>query len=483
MNVRPLKNLVGLLSAIALSASGFACECGVLGPACSYVSTVPVIFIGTPAFTNEDGSGTFAQRTLYKFTVEEIFKGLPEGTKEVWVDPGSYTSCYAVYELGKRLLVFATTAGSFPTDTAAMTEAKPDGKVKPQPPGFDPKMPVYYAPECTGTREAVSAAGDIAWLRAWKRGETQTRILGTIHDWLDWPLTGAKVKIKSDTGNWSTISDSTGAFLFEPVKPGKYDVDATLAGYRLRWKPQVDVDQSTCGYRDLSLEASGGLSGTVVNREGKPLTGVSLVVARMKGKEETFPPIHHDESRVDGSFLYRGLPVGDYLVGVNLDTAPNVDTPYPKTYAPGVPNRSEARLFHLGPSQTISGIRIQMPPRLRGRTIHLRVIWPNGENVGKGASAETDDEQSNLIDFEGLSEVGTATIKCFAAKPCTIEAKTWLTKPGESEKAQVAASPPHRIEAGNAPVSVTLTLSERREGWNEGSGGDVTPASQSRPGP
>lgn len=483
MRASSSRQAVCLLAVLALSFSGFACECGSPGPACSYASSAPVIFVGAPTFTDDDGSGTFAQRTLYKFRVEEIFKGLPEGTKEIWVDPGSYTSCYAEYRLGEKLLVFASVLGLLPVDTAAMSVARPTGRPKPLPPGFDPMTQVYYAPECTGTREADSAANDIEWLRAWKAGGTQTSIQGSVHDWLDWPLAGAKVVVKSDRESRFATTDSTGAFLFEPIAPGKYDVDATLAGFRLRWKPQVDVHGRACGYLNISLEASGGLSGTLMDQNGRPLAGVTLGIARMKGTEETFPSVHRDESGSDGSFLYRGLPPGDYLIGVNLDEAPSMDTPYPKTYAPGVPNLAQARVFHLGPHQTISGIRMQIPARLRERTVNIRVVWPDGKSAGQGVSVEADDEKSSLIDFESTTEDGVAKVKCFATEPCVVEAKTWLKKPGDSAGPQVAASPKQRIEAGRDAISITLSLTERRDRFSVHGEGGLTHASESRPDP
>ena len=51
-----------------------------------------------------------------KFSVEEAFKGLPPNTTEVWVDPGSFTSCYAEYTVGRRLLVFAYGGPAMPPD-------------------------------------------------------------------------------------------------------------------------------------------------------------------------------------------------------------------------------------------------------------------------------------------------------------------------------------------------------------------------------
>jgi hypothetical protein len=113
------------------------------------------VFVGKVVFTNDDGSGTIAQQTLVHFEVEEAFKGLKTGTRDVWIDPGSFTSCYAEYHLGERLLVFAYRGGMFPPDSPAVSVVPRDAaRPKPWPTGFDPMAhpPVYLAPECSGTR-------------------------------------------------------------------------------------------------------------------------------------------------------------------------------------------------------------------------------------------------------------------------------------------------------------------------------------------
>ena len=66
-----------------------------------------MVFLGKVVFTNHDPSvGVMqGQDTLVRFEVEEIFKGLKAGTRYAWVDPGSF-SCYFVYAVGERWLVF-----------------------------------------------------------------------------------------------------------------------------------------------------------------------------------------------------------------------------------------------------------------------------------------------------------------------------------------------------------------------------------------
>jgi len=457
--------VASLYVALVAVINSFACECGAPGPVCGYISSAPVVFLGTPVYSNEDRSGTFLQQTLYKFTVEEIFKGLPEGTKEVWVDPGSYTSCYAVYKLGVKLLVFASGGRFLPIDTAAMTVVRPAGKVKPLPPGFDPKMPVYYAPECSGTDDAASAAENIAWLRLWKKGDTRTRIQGVVLDVFDWPLSDVKVIAKGGAGNLIATTDAAGAFSIEPVQPGKYDVSASIANYKLSWEPQILVPERACGYASLRLGASGVLSGTVVDKSGRPVSGVELEVAQIRGTEQTFPSIGHEATRANGSFRYQDFPAGDYLIGVNLRSQPNVDTPFARVYAPGVTDRAQAQLIHLAPGQKISGLLIQLPPRLRLRSVRVQVLWPDGRNAGPGVSVVTDETDDGVTDIEETKADGSALVQCFAANNCRVEAKKWLAKVGDDVKPQVAVSLPTHLEAAESAASITLILSERKAFW------------------
>jgi hypothetical protein len=467
MQTQSLKYAMALLCGFTFSLPGFSCECGAPAAACAYVSAAHVVFVGTPIFSNEDGSGTFLQQTLYKFTVDEIFKGLPEGTKEVWVDPGSYTSCYAEYKLGVKLLVFASEGVLAPADTAAMTVVKPAGKQRPLPPGFDPKMPVYYAPECNGTRDADSATDDIAWLRLWKKGDTRPRIQGLVVEAFNWPLPGTKVIAHGDAGSLTATSDANGAFSIEPVEPGKYELSASLAGYELRWAPEVVVEGRACGYARLPMDSAGAVSGTVVGDSGGPAAGVEIDIARMRGTEETFPSIPRATTTKRGLFRYDGLPAGDYLIGVNIESKPNADRPYVRIYAPGVSDRGGAQLIHLEPGQKISGIRMQLAPRLRLRTVHVNVRWPDGRSAGPGVAVTTNESESGDTDFKTTKKDGSASVRCFVAQGCTIEAWNWLATPGESAPPRRAVSLPTRINAGDTPESLTLVLTETKSGWDE----------------
>jgi hypothetical protein len=163
-----------LLCSLYIPAS-FACECGAPGHASSYVQQATMVFVGKVIFTDDDGTGQFIQHTLIHFEVEEAFKGLAPEIHDIWIDPGSCTSCYAEFKLRERHLVFAYGGVQLPKDSAAMSVANDRCRSKPLPAGIDLKKPpkVYLAPECSGTREITSAtesavAKEIVWLKKYK---------------------------------------------------------------------------------------------------------------------------------------------------------------------------------------------------------------------------------------------------------------------------------------------------------------------------
>ena len=161
-----------LLSVGVIRALG--CFCGPPGPASEYVERASVVFVGKAVFSDDDGSGKFTQKTLVRFQVEESYKGLGPEVHDVWVDPGSFTSCYALYRVGDRYLVFGHDIATSPPDTLSISVAhdRRQGKAKPVPPGFDQKNPpkVYWAPECAGTRRITTQTdNEINYLRKYKK--------------------------------------------------------------------------------------------------------------------------------------------------------------------------------------------------------------------------------------------------------------------------------------------------------------------------
>jgi hypothetical protein len=154
----------------------FCCWC-VPDSTSNHVEAASIAFVGKAVFSDDDGSRKFTQKTLVRFEVEEAYKGL-ENVHEVWLDPGSFTSCYQTFHVGDRYLVFANDRGNLPLDTLSITVVPDNRKSKHKsvPPGFDLNNPpkVYWAPECVGTRRILpetekEPGEEIDYLRKYKQ--------------------------------------------------------------------------------------------------------------------------------------------------------------------------------------------------------------------------------------------------------------------------------------------------------------------------
>jgi len=206
--------LVALILMLVFNRPAIACDCGRPRPACVYVGQAKAVFVGKVDFTDDDGSGTFLQKTLVRFEVEESFKGLASDMRYVWIDPGSFTSCYAEYHVGERYLVFAYGGGVMPPDTATMSiGANGQPKKKPLPLGIDPKNPpmVYSSAECTGTRQITVEnerfiLPEIDYLREFKAGTALPMVTGRVTQDDDFGifdppgLAGVKVMVTGPAG-------------------------------------------------------------------------------------------------------------------------------------------------------------------------------------------------------------------------------------------------------------------------------------------
>ncbi len=463
-----MRFLLMALLLLLIPASAVACSCGAPGPACSYISDSKVIFLGTPVFTDDDGSGTFVQRTLYKFQVKEAFKGLAADTKEVWVDPGSFTSCYAVYRIGKDYLVFAGEAWGGMGSSPAMTVAAPGKKAKPLPAGFTPDTPVYYAPECNGTRWADSANDEIGWLRLWRDGKTSTRAYGTVTAF-DLPVSGAIVEITSEHGVQKTTSSEKGEWSFENITPGHYTVTAALPDYTLDWKREAVIPAGACGYFDnLWLSTESAITGKIVDAKGKPVPDIHVQMAKMMPDGNATVLEGFVPAEKDGSFRFEGA-AGDFVVGINLDTPPNSDVPYPPTYAPGVSDLKQARIIHIAPKQQVTNVELRLSPPLPIRRVDVKVTLPDGRPAPRRTWVEAHTSEHGGREIGEVEHNGVAHLKCLAGQSYQISARTtpaWKSDiPLRSQHIQVSSKVD--LPAGVTPATIKLVLDKTKKAIEE----------------
>jgi hypothetical protein len=163
------------LTTTACAPAAWACSCLIYEPtrACEIRHSATTIFKGRVLDTNATVDGGFNTWALYRFRVDEIFKGLPAETKEVFIDPGSGTSCMTAFQLGQDYLVYTakaiTTSGDY-FNRVRTTAQSPEMKVPAILPAWEraTNSPVFWDMLCSPTRPIENEATDtdLAYLRS-----------------------------------------------------------------------------------------------------------------------------------------------------------------------------------------------------------------------------------------------------------------------------------------------------------------------------
>ena len=356
------------------------CECGPPGPACAYIGHADVAFIGTVAFTDHDPTLGLRQSTLVKFHVEEAFKGISSSEPDVWIDPGSFSSCYAEYKAGQRWLVFGYRGARMPQDTAAMSIVPGQSGSKPLPKEIDLRHPpiVYEAPECSGTRYLSPSDNmrdsDYEFLHKYKAGSAASFVSGDVLD-PELPLPGVLVTLAGARFRRSTLTDEKGHYVFSDVPSGAYGFTASLPPYFPNWTPaSIELSNGSCEIVDFRMIAPGIIEGTLVDRRGFPVPGVEVEVLRIDSKGDPVGNSVRNTTDRAGRFQAIDLPSGNFEAGINIYHSPEPDHPNAsKRWAEG-----EVTSIHLEPGEHRTLSPLLVSPRLAVRRVNVQVRWPDG---------------------------------------------------------------------------------------------------------
>jgi hypothetical protein len=464
---------LGLLLLMVFGASGIArpCSCGPAKPACAYWAA-DAIFLGRVSFTNDDGSGKFTQATLVRFEVVERFKGIAQEVREIWVDPGSFTSCYENYRLGDRYLIFAARKGQLPADTASMTVMPGgSGRAKPLPPGFNSKQPppIYYAPECSGSRPTNGYPNidrELASLRAYRSGARIPRVLGNVHlyPFQGWPLLagpaldGAWITLLNSAVTLKTTTNATGAFSLQTAPAGVYGAWARMPPFRMTQPFILDVPEVGCGYVDIELQTTSTLQGHVLDHRGRPAPKIPVLVQLKNEKLDALVGLYAlgTTTNANGEFIITGLPDNEVYISAGSDF-PTTKTPYRRVYYPSVHSAGGRTALHLKPGEHRDPMILWLEPPVARSGVKVQVVGRDGRPFAD-AYLHAIDDRGVWAEFARSDSRGVAEVPCLIGRQYELEARAAWFVP-ERESSLKTAKAPFTCREVNAAVKLVLDRS------------------------
>jgi hypothetical protein len=201
---------------------------------------------------------------------------------------------------------------------------------------------------------------------------------------------GITITAKDSRGQILTaVTNREGAYEFTGVLPDvEYTVSAELPGYfqkteyseRYSVQKILQIGACGCGRVDFPAFYDSSISGRVTSTGGKPVAYARIAMVRADEKVSGINTLaRFDTADKDGRFTLKGLPPGNYVLGVNITVAPDGDSPYRPTWYPEAATHPAAAIIEVGPGQKLSGYDLIIPRRLAERTIEGTVIRPDGK--------------------------------------------------------------------------------------------------------
>jgi hypothetical protein len=368
-----------------------ACTCSKAPPGvCPGLQSDDVVFIGTvtdienvspaagvDAQSVDQASDTAAAPasdalpiTRYHFKINEKFAG--PNTAEIDVfSGGDDGDCGYHFHKGDQYIVF--------------TQQETEGRL--------------FATICGGTRPAADGRALIPQLRAMRNHQQIASVFGVLRrsdppllapiDDPDDPLPHIKLKLRSKYDRFATSTGPDGVYSFYDVHSGEYHFSASLpARMELSERtlpgalPPFKIPNGACYEYNVDALPLGKIRGAVLGPDGKPLKVASVELYRAEKYKDTEPGLWGFQG-TKGEFEFDHVGPGDYILIFNRTDRKDPNSPFPRTFYPGVANQSETSVITLKDGEQLLKANIQLNDGYPIRKIRVQLKWKDGRPPGE----------------------------------------------------------------------------------------------------
>ncbi|MEK6281002.1 MAG: hypothetical protein AABN95_11675 [Acidobacteriota bacterium] len=446
-----LKTAVLIVMWLVLSAvDAQACTCMGQGAPCQAYGATAAVFVGTPIGVTHtksepgaDGrSYTWAQR-VFTFSVAESFRGV-EGAKEVQVRTGQGGGdCGYNFRIGDAYLVYA----------------------------YRDQSGQLYASICSRTRLVSSASEDLEYIRGIAKRAPGASLSGSVQQMRRnleteetqklGPLTDIEIVVEGEGLTLQVRTDKQGRYSLSNLPAGRYKVrpvpPAKLNTYEMA--QSVVLHDRGCAAADFYIYDNGRISGQATDSEGQPVPRIMVDLIPVSQASSERPRSMFVSADDEGRFELKFVPPGSYLLGIRLDglgSPGDPETPFPRTYYPGVAAADSAAVIVLGEGEVVSGAVLKLLPKLRSRTITGTVVLPDGRPAALAQISYRDTAYTSPYSYHGIGadEQGRFTIQ--AVEGLSYMIKAYINADGGQRHAE-----PIEVPAHGEPKEIRLVIVHR----------------------
>lgn len=355
---------------LCASSAALGCSCAPDRPTCEAFGSSQAVFVGKVVgakehrqHKNEDGTTSIYEVGEIYFKVEQSFFGT-RGSRAVIHSGTGGGDCGYWFVKGERYLVYA------------YGESKDE----------------LWTSICSRTKPLENAEEDLGFLRTMPRKGSGVRVYGTVAATLrdpkspdrrtPKPLAGIVVKVVGKQ-TVDGVTDVKGEYELTGLPPGRYKIYAEVPEYYYRgeyWEREVEVADRGCVGEDFFARNDSLIAGRVLQVDGTVLPKVTVELVPAEAEAGSTRRLAVDTGYADdeGEFELKQIPPGRYLLGVNLTSSAENESPFPATFYPGTTDQSKATVIEIGLGEKLSGIDIHLPPSLAEYVVRGFVTWADG---------------------------------------------------------------------------------------------------------
>jgi hypothetical protein len=365
-----------------------ACTCSKAPPGtCQGLQQDDVVFVGTvmdvenvpsaaPDAADSQNAGSTTSATdvtpviRYRFKIDEKFAG-PDAAEIDIFSGGDDGDCGYRFRKGDQYIVF--------------TQQEIEGRL--------------FATICNGTRPAADGRALLPQLRAMRKHQRVASVYGVLRrsdppllapaDDPDDPLPHIKLKLRSKDDRFATSSGPDGVYSFYDVHAGEYHFSASLpARMELTEKtlpgalPPIKIPNGACFEYNVDALPLGKIRGSVLGPDEKPLNLASVELYRADRFKDTEPGLWGFQGS-KGEFEFDHVGPGEYILVFNRTNRKDPNSPFPRTFYPGVSEQNETAVITLKDGEQLLQANIQVNNGYPTHKIRAQLKWKDGRPPGE----------------------------------------------------------------------------------------------------